>query len=303
MAKLETKGVICLGGAMKKPYFQLVGLIVVMLFLTGQALAAGPVGYTQQVVGEVLAFQDDSSRTLRNKSPVYQRDTIVTRSGGKTQIMFADGTQLSIAPESMIELAAYEYSPAFPGADILKFILGPGFFRLITGKMVQRNPERFNVNTPYGTLGIRGTQTASMVEIQGGSNAALVNAVGSAADARSLFEGLPGMDLTEEHAHLVKTGGYGLYYTFGRTQQTSEIPVARMIMVSRDGVSEPRGISNAMARSLAKTVVDPDLQTPEAFDTVRTIADLAANVGNNSDGADLKEKEKDEDSDGHDHNY
>lgn len=282
---------------MKNKYFHAVGVVVLLLVLAGQALAAGPVGYTQQVVGEVLAFQEDSSRTLRVKSPVYQRDTIVTRSGGKTQIMFADGTQLSIAPESMIELAAYAYSPAFPGSDILNFIFGPGFFRLITGKMVKRNPERFTVNTPYGTLGIRGTQTASLVRIQGGSNANVINSVGSAADARGLLESLPGMNLTEEHAHLAKTGRLGLYYTFARTQQATKIPAARMVMVGRDGVSEPMGISGALAKALAKTMVDPDLQTPEAYDTARTLADLAANLGNNSDSSENKEKQKESDDD------
>ncbi len=280
---------------MKNQQFQIVGLLVLLLLLAVPVWAAGPVGYTQQVVGEVLAFQGEGSRTLRTEAPVYEQDTIVTRSGGKTQIMFADGTQLSIAPESMIELAAYAYSPAFPGSDIIKFIFGPGFFRLITGKMVQRNPERFNVNTPYGTLGIRGTQTASLIQVPGGSNAELINSIASGADARNVLESLPGMSVNEEHAHVVKTGSLGLYYTFGATQQATNIPVSKMITVTRDGVSEPSGISGRMARAMAKTPVDADLDTPASFDTARTPADLAANVGNNSDHTEKKEVSDDDD--------
>ncbi len=282
---------------MKKLQFQVVGFLVLLLLLAVQVWAAGPVGYTQQVVGEVLAFQGDGSRTLQREAPVYEQDTIVTRTGGKAQIMFADGTQLSIAPESMIELAAYTYSPAFPGSDLLKFIVGPGFFRLITGKMVQRNPERFNVNTPYGTLGIRGTQTASLIEVPGGANAQLVNSIGSGADARNVLESLPGMNVSEDHAHVVKTGRLGLYYTFGATQQPTMIPVSKMITVTRDGVSEPKGISGKMARAMAKTPVDADLDTPASFDTARTPAELAANVGNNADHSGKKENKDSDDDD------
>lgn len=267
---------------MKILFFKAVGVLIVLMLSLGQALAAGPVGYAQSVIGEVVAFQNDDGRTLKNKSPVYQQDTVVTRSGGKAQIMFEDGMQLSIAPESMIAIAAYSYSSALPGSDILKFIFGPGFFRLLTGKLVRRNPERFNVSTPYGTLGIRGTQTASLIQVQGSSNADLVNSVASGADAKNLMDGLSAMNFQEEHAHVVKTGRLGLYYTFGATKQATQIPVSKMVTVSREGVSEPSGISGAMAKAMAKTAIDPNMETPGAYDTGLTPADMAEGLGNNS---------------------
>jgi hypothetical protein len=75
--------------------------------------------------------------------------------------MFEDKTRLVLGESSKMTIDQYVYSGKKSG---LLFDLSHGMFRTVTGKIVEANPEGFNMRTPLATVGIRGSDVFAHVE-------------------------------------------------------------------------------------------------------------------------------------------
>ena len=117
-------------------------------------------GKVVTVTGEVSAESADGSRILSADSPIYQNDTLVTDHGERAEILFSDGTRLSIGENSNISIDSYVFDPSAPAASAILLDAVQGTFRTITGEITEQNPENFTIKTPLATLGIRGNQAA-----------------------------------------------------------------------------------------------------------------------------------------------
>ncbi|HSW68706.1 MAG TPA: FecR family protein [Gammaproteobacteria bacterium] len=121
------------------------------------AFAAIPVGQMVWVRGNVQVI-DASNRTqgLQRRSPVYERDTIVTNSGS-AQIVFTDNSLVVLREGTTFHLAQYKFNPGAAGDSKYVADMAKGGFRTITGLISRNNPEGYQVNTPVATIGVRGT--------------------------------------------------------------------------------------------------------------------------------------------------
>lgn len=243
------------------PLMLVLACVSVLLF-TGTAQAARAIGYAQVVTGEVDAIGPQKTRRLKAKSPVYQQDTIVTRKYSKVQFIFDDGTQIAMRQESVLKLDKFAYGRSRGPNDILSFIFGPGIFRILTGKIVERNPDKFNVQTPYGNLGIRGTEVGSIVEVEDGSRSQIVNGVTSLGAANELFSNLSQSNkYKENHAHLIKTKDRGLFYTDFNNKEV-QIPYTKMIQVTDKGASKPMSIPGRVHNLFKKVKIQYNAPMP-----------------------------------------
>jgi len=91
---------------------------------------------------------------------VYRGDIIQTGSDGKLGVAFADGSSFTVSPNARMEVNDFVYDPKGHSNESL-MSLTKGTFTFIAGEVAHTGNMR--VNTPIGTMGIRGT--APRVEI------------------------------------------------------------------------------------------------------------------------------------------
>lgn len=152
---------------MEKPLKKTVwvlGTVFLSLSVSGNIYAS------EKIVGKTLIASKDSyainekgeKRTLARGSPIFEKDRLVTGQG-KAQIWFQDGALFTLSPKT--EFRVHEYSPK-PQQESSVVALLKGGFRTATGSIAILAPERYLVNTPVATIGVRGThyQVASSNE-------------------------------------------------------------------------------------------------------------------------------------------
>ncbi|MDH4101462.1 MAG: FecR domain-containing protein, partial [Nitrospirota bacterium] len=136
-----------------------------MIILGGaitDALAATLAGKVAIVRGKVTAVAEDGQkRNLAAKSPIYVNDTIETAANSQAQILFEDETVYTIGPQSDLKIDQFVYNPEKSVGDL---VVGAtkGSFRMITGSIAKKTPDRVKVRTPVATIGIRGTYFAGI---------------------------------------------------------------------------------------------------------------------------------------------
>ncbi len=136
-------------------------LCTLLLFLASQNVFAAPqpIGQVVWSTGDVKAVQlDHSSRALQRRSVILEHDTIVTGQNGTGEIVFTDGGTVSLRSGTELKIDSYHYTN--PSDTNNKYIasLAKGGFRTITGFISKGHPDRYLVNTPVGTIGVRGTE-------------------------------------------------------------------------------------------------------------------------------------------------
>ncbi len=125
-----------------------------------------PIGVISEMTGEVIAIQtDDVERVLSIGSPIFQNDEVETFEAGAATITFADETTYSLGPDSAMLVDQYIYDPATNEGEH-KFSALKGVFVFVSGLVADDAPENVSINTPAGTLGIRGTVIAGSIEVE-----------------------------------------------------------------------------------------------------------------------------------------
>lgn len=127
-------------------------LALLLVFEVNGAEVIGNVVITKN---QVEAQQGDKKRELTRRSKIMSNDLVTTGKKARAQFRLSDGTLFTLGEVSQLEMVEYQYSPKQPA--IAKFKLLKGVFRSITGKITQVNNPNFVVETPMGSIGIRGT--------------------------------------------------------------------------------------------------------------------------------------------------
>jgi hypothetical protein len=131
---------------------------VAAMALAGTVQAAQVVGTVTDVSGPLVARRlDGTIKVLAPQSTVEQGDTLVTEKGTYARIKFVDNGEITLRPNTQFKIENFSYEASKPEADSAIFSLLKGGLRSITGLLGKRNKERFGLNTPTATIGIRGT--------------------------------------------------------------------------------------------------------------------------------------------------
>lgn len=261
-------------------------LALLLLFGAQNASAAElePIGYVQSARGKVVAVTDDKSvqekeeagkvRSLIRNAALYEQDMVVTAPESKAQLMFNDGTILSMDENSQLRLNQFHYETRERKKNILDFLFGPGLFRFLTGKLVKKSPEAFKLETPLGSLGIRGTDGAVIALAKDAAgHAALCDEIVALAalpgeeqtTAAALFgKGLEFAVNEETVYHFRGPGNRPMAFTDKATNKTVLIPRGQYLSISAtEGAGESEGIPPGM-RGLAPTI-NPTIAPPSVL--------------------------------------
>jgi len=136
--------------------------IVSALFSTAFFLSFQNCAVFAQPVGTAAAVNQNSHGTPPNRSirtivlgdKIIHNERIETDAKGLLQILLADGTTFTVGPDSHLTIDSFVYDPD-AGAAKVTASLGKGIFRFIGGK-TSKTPDGVRLNTPVGTVGIRG---------------------------------------------------------------------------------------------------------------------------------------------------
>ena len=93
-------------------------------------------------------------QTLTPGSELHASDTVRTGDAGKADLVFVDRTNLTVGPTSEVVLDKFVYDPVGNKGKVVVQATR-GAFRFATGT---QDHSAYQINTPYGSLGVRGTE-------------------------------------------------------------------------------------------------------------------------------------------------
>ena len=100
-------------------------------------------------------------RTLLTGTKMHFEEKVVTNATGRAQLLFADGSSMTVGPNSDLVIDTFIYNPDTKTGE-MAVNLTKGFIRFVGGRISKKNAVR--IKTPIGNIGIRGG--IALVEMQ-----------------------------------------------------------------------------------------------------------------------------------------
>ncbi len=122
-----------------------------------------PIGAVEELIGNANIIRSDgTSEPLTLGSPVYQGDTIETDADGAVNIVFIDETSLAVSENARVSLDEYQFDPSTESGTTNLSVLR-GVFVFTSGLIGRDDPDDVKIDTPVGSIGIRGTIIAGKI--------------------------------------------------------------------------------------------------------------------------------------------
>ncbi len=134
------------------------------------ALAAEGVGEAMAVIDAASVSGQIGERVLAVGSRVFIGDLVATDAAGEAQLLFADGTRMVVGPNSSLVIEEFLFRGKAAENRFAVRALG-GVFRFISG---DSGDEGYSIQTPTGTIGVRGTAFDFTVTPEGGTKLVLL---------------------------------------------------------------------------------------------------------------------------------
>lgn len=139
-------------------------LLAVLALASGLAVAAEPpVGFVKTVSGDASVTFAGQSVKAEVGTPVQAGAVLRTGARSSLGVTFRDETVMSFGPDTELTVSEYLYAP---GQGQLKMHgrLARGSLNYVSGVIAKLRPDAVAIETPSGTLGIRGTHLLIKVE-------------------------------------------------------------------------------------------------------------------------------------------
>ena len=138
-------------------------LTILFAMQSGASNAEPRIGTAASTRPNVEAVAGGNTQTLSAGSEIYANQTVRTGNRGMADLVFLDKTNLSVGPTSEVRLDKFVYDPTgSSGSVVLQATRGA--FRFVTGSQAK---HAYQVSTPHGTLGVRGTVVELLVNKPG----------------------------------------------------------------------------------------------------------------------------------------
>jgi hypothetical protein len=131
----------------------LTGILAALALAALPAMALGSAGTTKGVIPAADAALDGATRQLTVGADIFIGDQVTTGAKGQVEILFDDNTKLVVGPHTSLAIDDYLLrNNGDPGKLVVDVLSGS--FRFATGNSAK---TRYEINTPTGTIGVRGT--------------------------------------------------------------------------------------------------------------------------------------------------
>ncbi|MCB9979441.1 MAG: FG-GAP repeat protein [Rhodospirillales bacterium] len=129
----------------------------VLYAAAGSATDVSPVGQIDEMDGQATIIRTDGSKEpAAIGTPVYEGDVIETGAHGSVNIVFADETSFAVSENARLAIDEYVYDPANESGET-HFSVLRGMFVFTSGLVGREDPDDVKIETPMGSIGIRGT--------------------------------------------------------------------------------------------------------------------------------------------------
>lgn len=130
----------------------------------GPLAGADPVGAVQELSGEAkITRLDGTVETVEIGMPVFQGDVIETNAEGAVNIVFVDESSFAVSEDARLAIDEYVFDPETQGGT-QNFSVLKGMFVYTSGLIGRDDPDDVAIDTPVGSIGIRGTVIAGNVD-------------------------------------------------------------------------------------------------------------------------------------------
>lgn len=114
------------------------------------------VGGVEQLEREATATYEADTRQLAVEDAVFFQDLLETSVRARLAVTLEDGTALTLGEKASLRIDEFVYQPDDDTGGLSLSVL-EGAFLFVGGETENREQSRVKINTPVGTLGVRGT--------------------------------------------------------------------------------------------------------------------------------------------------
>ena len=119
-----------------------------------------PVGAVQEVKGTATVTRADGTvETVTVGTVIFQGDVVETEGDGAVNIVFIDETSFAISENAKMAIDEYVFDPSSESGT-QNFSVLRGMFVFTSGLIGRDDPDDVEIDTPVGSIGIRGTTIA-----------------------------------------------------------------------------------------------------------------------------------------------
>lgn len=136
-----------------------------------RVVEAASIGRADKVVLDVRSVMPQGERRLVVNADVLKDDIVETKVRSATRLVFRDGTYLSMGPSSRVRIADLPVAQDDDSSFVVEAT--EGVFKFVSGQM---RSDRYRIETPAGTIGVRGTIV--WLYVDGAGNAEVASQVG-----------------------------------------------------------------------------------------------------------------------------
>src|SRR5262245_17797451 len=126
----------------------------VVLFAAGSALAAEKVGRTIEAQQTVSGEGAVGNRIIARADPIYRDERLRSNVTGLGQFELGDGSKLVLGRNASLVVDRYVLEGGGGKAKNVTLRLVSGSVRFLSGAS---DKKAYHINTPQGTIGVRGT--------------------------------------------------------------------------------------------------------------------------------------------------
>ena len=143
---------------------KLIQIIVLLVTFSFSALAdvAGVISLATKDV--TIVAIDGSKRQGKTGDNFNQGESILTPTGGKTQLLFKDQMTINLSQDSELKVDEFVFSNFEAADNKLTTSIKKGAFKFISGKISDKNKDAMKVKTPRTQIAIRGTGVVGDIE-------------------------------------------------------------------------------------------------------------------------------------------
>lgn len=115
--------------------------------------------------GSVQALSADGDiRELSRRSEIFSHDTIITGAEGSAQIRLVDEAIFVFRADTEFSFDEYRYDGPGGNGDTSIMSMIRGGFRAIDGRIGESEGDEYRINTPFASIGIRGTTHEAVID-------------------------------------------------------------------------------------------------------------------------------------------
>lgn len=131
---------------------------------SSQISDSSPIGAIQEISGNATITRlDGTVETAGLGTAVFQGDIVETDENGAVNIMFIDETTFAVSEDARLSIDEYVFDPSTQSGTT-NFSVLKGVFVFTSGLIGRDDPDDVMINTPSGSIGIRGTIIAGDVD-------------------------------------------------------------------------------------------------------------------------------------------